>query len=303
MDNPIDLFIKFFPSEFKPFLNIEYLGSNYYVTVFEINKSFIFRFANVVESKKVIITTHCFLDKISTIIRDFDIPKPIILKEYPNFPFALIVFKKIPGVNLLPELISDDNINRLAEQIANFMYQLHTIDRSVFNNCSPTNYIPNENVLNLIKFNTRNFLIKFFSSADVNLFDLIWNELFTSFKEDDQFSTVVHGDFWYKNILVNHYENRIQGVLDFEDLSLGHPIIDFVSLRYYDNSFLNLVLTYYNKLNNIHQVACSKRKFIIYSFFRELKGLHNDLSIDSIDHDCIDKIKSNLYEYAKILQD
>jgi len=54
MDHSSNKFFSFFPHEFRPFDKIVYLGSNYLVSVFDINDNFIFRFANNKDGKESI---------------------------------------------------------------------------------------------------------------------------------------------------------------------------------------------------------------------------------------------------------
>jgi acyl-CoA dehydrogenase len=43
---------------------------------------------------------------------------------------------------------------------------------------------------------------------------------------DDE-TTLVHGDFRLDNMIFDHHENKVIGVLDWELSTLGHPIADF----------------------------------------------------------------------------
>jgi len=43
---------------------------------------------------------------------------------------------------------------------------------------------------------------------------------------DDE-TTLVHGDFRLDNMIFDHHENKVIGVLDWELSTLGHPMADF----------------------------------------------------------------------------
>lgn len=57
---------------------------------------------------------------------------------------------------------------------------------------------------------------------------------------------VVHGDFWFGNLLAE--DGCIIGLVDFERLALGDPALDFVPLLYLGEGFYRLVLDEYQRL-------------------------------------------------------
>jgi aminoglycoside phosphotransferase (APT) family kinase protein len=58
-------------------------------------------------------------------------------------------------------------------------------------------------------------------------------------------NTVIHGDFWHENILIDAETRRVSGVLDWENLAIGDPAQDLVPLRYLGDGITDRVLRGY----------------------------------------------------------
>ena len=57
--------------------------------------------------------------------------------------------------------------------------------------------------------------------------------------------TVVHGDFWYENVLVDPATNQVTGVIDWDGVMLGDPAQDLITLRYLGDDIASEILGRY----------------------------------------------------------
>jgi aminoglycoside phosphotransferase (APT) family kinase protein len=56
---------------------------------------------------------------------------------------------------------------------------------------------------------------------------------------------LIHGDFWFGNLLIE--KNQITGLIDFENIALGDPALDFTPLLYLGENFFRQVLDSYQQ--------------------------------------------------------
>lgn len=73
-----------------------------------------------------------------------------------------------------------------------------------------------------------------------------WWTSYTVHRKDARFtSSLVHGDLWYGNILVDPAHTRITGILDWEEMAFDDPAQDFATLRHSGDAFSDDVLDAY----------------------------------------------------------
>jgi aminoglycoside phosphotransferase (APT) family kinase protein len=76
--------------------------------------------------------------------------------------------------------------------------------------------------------------------------------------EPDRLS-IVHGDFWHENILVDPEIRDVTGVLDWEGVTIGDPAQDLVTLRYLGEDIAAEVLERYLRLVPEERTALEPR--------------------------------------------
>lgn len=204
--------------------NIE--GQNNDIVI--INEDFIFRFpkySDVIEKLQRETNILNIMKKFITL----DIPNP----EYNNFDslgigYVHSGYKMIKGVSLKQDIFNSiERKDIILKQLATFLKELHNIPLEEINDYKP-------------------IIIEGYSHW-INLFERIQKKLFPFMAKEHQCSisddfnsffeqnfkfnqTIIHGDFGPSNIIFDSNNQRISGIIDFNEVSIGDSAIDFASL-------------------------------------------------------------------------
>jgi aminoglycoside phosphotransferase (APT) family kinase protein len=166
------------------------------------------------------------------------IPEPLYsIPETAEFPFGVIGYPKLAGIPFEPPMLTAlAHARVLAQQLGAVIAALHRAP-----------------LLGLIE-NRRVPLERWGAQRDVVLpalreallpeeFTVVsrwWEQFLRAARSWVYDSVLVHGDLWYGNWLVDG--TNLLGVIDFENLSSGDPVTDFVPQLYLGERFLRLVI-------------------------------------------------------------
>lgn len=146
-----------------------------------------------------------------------------------------------------------------AKQIAKFLNELHSFPVAIAKrngvDLSWTEQDAREYYLNQAKT-----VKKALSKPDGELLEEILKSLNTKFRKVKL--CVVHQDFTDDHILFDTKTKKINGIIDFGDIQISDPAIDFSKMWYYGEDFLNLVLKYYK--TNDKDIKERSRRWWIY---------------------------------------
>lgn len=233
------------------------------------------------------------LSFITPFIRSMEIPRPIMLIEPTGeFPFGAIGYKRIEGVPLTPELITAQNRENIAGQIAMFIHEVHTIEPGLarFKVALPT-FPPSKGELQVIWNTVEPHLRKVLRSEQFHgagsWFESAVHTLSTPTFEP----TLLHGDLWYENMIFK--DDKVVGIIDFENFMIGHPIQDFITQEYISSDFKDLVILLYQKLDPSFTYDSKLADNLLG--VREIEGLDYGLKTGEIDEEQIDKIVRALH--------
>ena len=252
--------------------------------IFDVNDKWIFRFARHAESKQINIETDflAVFSELSPIV----IPSPqdvmtnLILNTQADTPSNFMVYPKIQGVRLSHERLenfSDQQLKQLYKSLGEFLSALHS-------------------------FNFEHEHLAKFPYGGASFWEDLWPVVETRLKKRtrqkayDYFrktiaildatpttQTLTHSDLGPNNMLLDASKNKLAGVIDFGDIAIADPAIDFSSFyRNFGRNFVENILTNYSYPLGEHfwlRVDYeSKRKLFFVTYFALNYGFEDNIS-------------------------
>jgi aminoglycoside 2''-phosphotransferase len=217
------------------------------------------------------------------------IPRPNWIKmEHENFPFGMMMYRKIPGVCMTNNSITEANIHFLSNQLAYFLQSLHEIDITPFGTHNQDEYCTQVRRLKPI---VCPLLQQYLSEVEFETIANWFEQAEHDTKMREFTPTLVHGDLWYGNILVNEKQDKITGIVDFENLKVADPAQDIAPLNYMGADFLEAIIRKYNPREPIDDFMHRVER---YWEFREFGGIQYSLENEDKDEllDSIEKLKN-----------
>lgn len=203
---------------------IKLLGIGWDNTAYLINDEFVFRFPRRNISLPLLNTEFRVLPKIK--------PRLPLAIPYPEwsgspakgYPWSFTGYRMLPGMTACSVDLSNDERTRLAEPLARFLAALHatpiSLDIEPYLQGDVLGRLDAARLIRLIKTNLEelDFLGLFVKE---NQFDQLLEKEY----RDPTSSTLVHGDFYVRHLLVND-EHLAAGVIDWGDIHIGDPAVD-----------------------------------------------------------------------------
>ena len=209
---------------------------------YEVNNHLIFRFpkglANQVRLSKEV-TLQPLLKVYSTL-------------PYPEFKYlpadnSFVGYQKLQGAPLIHELATFSSWNIFAEQIGNFLNQLHSIPQNQVNNFNPLiedKSFSDWQAQGLPFYEKTKYLIPMRHYSSI--------EVFFNSKPQNQISNKVlcHNDLGIEHILVA--DGKVTGVIDWGGVALTDPSCDFARIyRDVGPKILDMVLSKYDTSSEV----------------------------------------------------
>lgn len=256
--------------------------------VAEVNSNWIFRFAKTESVQQRMTIEVELLTYLNTKIDVCSIPYVMYY-----FPQAhCFGYKKIIGDTLSKELyqsLSDNQQNKLANDIAQFLYEFHTS-------------IPIETAKNIgLIFADWPLSPEDFKKNNLNIKDNErLNTLFETIVKEYRYiletmpHRIVHNDIHEKNILIDSSTKKLSGIIDFTSASIGVIYHEFRYLHLIDQSLLIAVIQAYSEKS---QSQLSLRYTYIFCLASEFSRL-TEKSQFSNDYK---QIIQRIYELGQLL--
>jgi aminoglycoside phosphotransferase (APT) family kinase protein len=197
-------------------------------------------------------------------------------KRSTYFPFGVIGYDKIPGIPLQPTLLNNTNLSLVARNTAKFLLALHQLSpdslqlKQLIDQASKWED-QHQNVLPILK-----------SELIVTEFNQIkqwWDHFLADKKMQDYNPVIQHGDLWYENMLVNTRVDKLIGIIDWEQLSIGDPAQDFATLFHAGEKFVKFVIDSYQSLGGKLDENFEYRMQRLWEA-REFEGLYYAIKFD-----------------------
>lgn len=203
-------------------------GQNSYVAV--INDEFVFKFPRYNQVIEELKKESIFLKKISGYIT-LDIPLPYFSSFESNEVGGVFIgYEMIKGVPLERELLYKlGNKHEVVAQIADFLKELHGLPVGNFNDGFMEKRDGYEYWSNMFVKIRENIFPHIREDAKEHI-----SKTFHKFLDDGENfmyePVIIHGDLGSSNIIFDTEKERVSGIIDFGQASIGDPAIDIASL-------------------------------------------------------------------------
>lgn len=185
-----------------------------------------------------------------------------------SFPFGVIGYPMISGIPFSLELVPRIDLERVAENLAEFLITLHNL---------PTTSLADRDMdasvdLDVLWKTVSPVLRTHFTREEYSVAES-WRYSDISASVRQAFSSrLIHGDPWGENILLNGTLDGIVGVIDFETVAVGDVARDFAAQKYVGHGFLEDVVSNYKRFGGeVNDRFADRLRW--FSMFRELSGL------------------------------
>lgn len=271
----------------SPLAPLRLLGSGFGSLVVETPGGIVFRIARTPEAG----AQYAREARLLLAIEDFPlaIPRPEwLLSLADEFPYGLVGYRKLPGQPPEPQRQTPPEREMLAVQIGEILLALQRI---------PLENLP----LPAGRPNHRAVWQKLRAAVLPTLRDALrpgeyqkvaaWWEAFLS--DDlvlDYIPVFQHGDLWFGNLLVE--QNRVVGLVDFQEAGPGDPAQDFVPQLYLGERFLRQVMEAFQRAGGTFDPGFEHRLSARWAV-REFGGLAYSIKYDDREElaDSIEKIR------------
>ncbi|HWW38689.1 aminoglycoside phosphotransferase family protein [Pedobacter sp.] len=213
--------------------------------IIEINKIWIFRFPKNSIIKKETKKRWNFLASFSE-ISPIQVPKPEFITNH------LIGYRKISGEPLLPtqiEKLNNKSKLKIAKQIGLFLKALHNYKDKSIN--FDTGYL----VMRRKDYKTypKEFA-KYLKISECKVLETMIKKIAQNSSNFRKPTNIIHGDFNLNNFLWDKKRKVITGIVDWSDMGLGIPAMDFIGIADFNSHsndlFLKDTLKWYGTKNN-----------------------------------------------------
>ena len=218
------------------------LGEGWDFRVFEIDEGWLFRFPKRKPGVAKLNVEHKFLFDFRNWV-SMPVPNYEFFHEAnqnSSWPFA--GYKKLPGIT--GNISKKIDRHRVAEQLGEFLDRLHTypVDKA-----RAAGVLEKRDLVGFWRDKSCEQLRKL-TGLNVDLGRL------RRYLEDDTIlsfegaPSLVHNDLWAEHILIDNSLGEVSGIIDWRDIIIGDPAIDFACLYgWYGESWLENVLTHYTR--------------------------------------------------------
>ena len=203
------------------------------------------------------------------------VPIPVELPEDESSPTPVTVaYPLIRGRELPTGLLSAHS--QLARQAAAFLTSLHDIDPTPLGGILDVRCASSE--LARVRKATSGVLASTLSTSSYGAVVDWWE---TSEERIGEWpaASLVHGDFWSGNIIVDDALESLRGVVDFADAHIGDPAEDFAALFHSGPRFTHEVLRAYSRQRPGILLDALMERASWWWEMRELRGLADGLRV------------------------
>lgn len=244
-----------------------------------INNTIVFRFPRSAETARKFRAEAELLQKIRPYL-SLAVPEPVF-QNFDLSPCAhpFIGYWQLPGKPLwrhtLDTIEDELTLNRLAEQLARFLQELHGIRVEHLGLQLPIEDVDGPESWNRLYDDFRTHLFPYMRPDAQDQVTRNFDRFLNSHHRFNYAPTLRHGDFGPSNILHETSSGTITGILDFDSISLGDPAVDAGAVLNLGEEFFNRMCQTYPQLAAMQNRAAFYRS--TYALQEALYGLRDNV--------------------------
>jgi aminoglycoside phosphotransferase (APT) family kinase protein len=220
------------------------------------------------------------------------VPSPLWLQEpVADLPFGAIAYPMLKGVPFEPGAASPT----LADQVASLLATLHAINPGTAG--VDLALVPGRADVDAERAAAMRiclpWLRRVLPSGQSACLESWWSAYEDARAHARNVPALIHGDLWYENLLVDPGQERLTGVLDWENLAYDDPAQDLATLLHAGPAFADRVLATYARLRGVDAQDLIARRAWHWGY-REFSGLAGAILADNHDEidDAVIKLRS-----------
>jgi aminoglycoside 2''-phosphotransferase len=210
-----------------PVKSIELLGEGDFCRAFLVNRQTVFRFSRHDAARASLRRENCLLPQIANLF-ELQIPQPAFasLDAAPEQSFIAYPFLTDNALTVEKyEMLGDRERTRCAEQVAEFLNQMHAADLAIARSCGVLDDDAQLKYLDLINDLT-DIAGGNLSAADFDFAEREINRYSGYLKKETFAPALLHGDLSPDHVLFDGAE--VTAIIDFGDVMIGDPARDFL---------------------------------------------------------------------------
>ncbi|TQV89591.1 phosphotransferase family protein [Aliikangiella coralliicola] len=206
--------------------------------IIEVNNQWIFRFVRDKSSSQFNVERD-FLSRFYTV-------SPISIPNIASYGEDYILYRRIGGERLSPQIyqsMNEPTRRDLFRKLASFLSSLHSVD---FEHPELVNF----------PYGGSNFWNELWPIVEAHLSrrtrataKAFFSEMEEQIHATNFENKITHSDLGSNNILFDNHNNNLSGIIDFSDLALTDPAVDFAGFyRIFGHSFVEQLLKFYQPI-------------------------------------------------------
>lgn len=229
-----------------PLFPVKEIGYGQNNDILQVGPDLIFRFPKYAEAVNQLKLEIQLLHIISRYV-SLKVPIPIYQSFDTNDGIhAFVGYTRIEGEPLVEDKLNfiGNKANRqcIADQLSDFLFELHNIDLSHFSNCIAIERFDPLKEWRGLYNRIQEKLHPFMTGNACRWAQRHFTDFFTSKTIAAITPSIIHGDFGTSNILYDCSSNRITGIIDFGSSNIGDPAIDYAALlASYGEDFFGMI--------------------------------------------------------------
>lgn len=228
---------------------LRFLGFGFHSYVVETERGIVFRIARSAEARARHEREAALLPRIAPHMTTA-IPVPI-WEAGPSsaIPFGAFGYERIAGV--APEAADIAQSARMVDDLARFLVALHGLEPNAAGLPDPAATLGTGLIQLQLSEQVTRVLRDVLDEAEFARLGA-WVSDVTGDATFGRFTPrLIHSDSWYGNWLIDPASRDLSGVLDFEEVGMGDPALDFATLRHVSDDFARAVLDRYQGLGGL----------------------------------------------------